>query len=52
MICKKEIKLDTLKPKEEKWYDLSIQDLPKTIVTILFEYTVKLDILLYKKVLY
>ena len=49
MICKKEIKLDTLKPKEEKWYDLSIQDLPKTIVTILFEYTVKLDILLYKK---
>ena len=29
--------------------ELLESDLPKTIVTILFEYTVKLDILLYKK---
>lgn len=41
--------LESLKAKEEKWYDLNISNLPKGIVTILFEYSVKYNNSLYEK---
>ena len=41
--------LESLKAKEEKWYDLNISNLPKGIITILFEYSVKYNNSLYEK---
>ena len=41
--------LESLKAKEEKWYDLSISELPKGIITILFQYKVKNNNHLYEK---
>ena len=41
--------LESLNPKEAKWYDLNISNLPVGIITILFEYSVKTDNYLYKK---
>lgn len=49
VISDKELLIDTLKSKEEKWYSLDLPEIPNTIVTILFEYIVKADFLLYKE---
>ncbi len=49
VISEKELLIDTLKSKEEKWYSLDLPEIPNTIVTILFEYIVKADFLLYKE---
>ncbi|MDU4939843.1 MAG: glycoside hydrolase family 2 TIM barrel-domain containing protein [Clostridium sp.] len=49
VISEKELLMDTLKSKEEKWYSLDLPEIPNTIVTILFEYMVKADFLLYKE---
>ena len=49
VISEKELLIDTLKSKEEKWYSLDLPGIPNTIVTILFEYIVKADFLLYKE---
>ncbi|WP_460294296.1 glycoside hydrolase family 2 TIM barrel-domain containing protein [Clostridium tertium] len=49
IITEKELLLNTLKAREEKWYSLDLPEIPNTIVTILFEYVVKLDFLLYKE---
>ena len=49
VISEKELLIDTLKSKEEKWYSLDLPKIPNTIVTILFEYIVKADFLLYKE---
>ncbi|WP_338912716.1 glycoside hydrolase family 2 TIM barrel-domain containing protein [Clostridium perfringens] len=44
-----DIDLESLKAKEEKWYDLSMPELPKGIITILFQYKVKKNNHLYEK---
>ena len=44
-----DIDLESLKAKEEKWYDLSLSELPKGIITILFQYKVKNNNHLYEK---
>ena len=44
-----DIDLESLKAKEEKWYDLSMPELPKGIITILFQYKVKNNNHLYEK---
>lgn len=49
VISEKELLIETLKSKEEKWYSLDLPKIPNTIVTILFEYIVKVDFLLYKE---
>lgn len=49
IVSEKELVIDTLKPKEEKWYSLCLPEIPDEIVTVLFEYIVKSDFLLYKE---
>ncbi len=49
IVSEKELVIDTLKPKEEKWYSLCLPEIPDEIVTVLFEYIVKSDFLLYKQ---
>ncbi|HHD2753186.1 TPA: glycoside hydrolase family 2 TIM barrel-domain containing protein [Clostridium perfringens] len=43
------ISLESLKAKEEKWYDLNISRLPNAIITILVEYKIKYNNSLYKQ---
>ena len=49
VILEKEMEVKSLNPKEEKWYDLNLLEMPETIITILFQYIVKRDLLLYKE---
>lgn len=49
LISSNKLILESLKAKEEKWYDLNISNLPKGIITILFEYSVKHNNSLYEK---
>ena len=50
LISSQHLVIDSLKPKEEKWFDLNVPNIPNGICTILFEYNVKQDESLYKKV--
>lgn len=49
LISSQHLVIDSLKPKEEKWFDLNVPNIPNRICTILFEYNVKQDESLYKK---
>ena len=49
LISSQHLVIDSLKPKEEKWFDLNVPNIPNGICTILFEYNVKQDESLYKK---
>lgn len=49
LISSHHLVIDSLKPKEEKWFDLNVPNIPNGICTILFEYNVKQDESLYKK---
>lgn len=49
LVSSNKLILESLKAKEEKWYDLNISNLPKGIITILFEYSVKYNNSLYEK---
>lgn len=49
LISSQHLVIDSLKPKEEKWFDLKVPNIPNRICTILFEYNVKQDESLYKK---
>ncbi|MDU1052626.1 MAG: beta-galactosidase small subunit [Clostridium baratii] len=49
IISEKELVIDSLKAKEEKWYSLDLPEIPNKIVTILFEYIIKENFLLYKE---
>ena len=43
LISSQHLVIDSLKPKEEKWFDLNVPNIPNGICTILFEYNVKQD---------
>ena len=49
LISSQHLVIDSLKPKEEKWFDLNVPNIPNGVCTILFEYNVKQDESLYKK---
>ena len=49
LISSQHLVIDSLKPKEEKWFDLNVPNIPNGICTILFEYNVIQDESLYKK---
>lgn len=49
LISSQHLVINSLKPKEEKWFDLKVPNIPNRICTILFEYNVKQDESLYKK---
>ena len=49
LISSQHLIIDSLNPKEEKWFDLNVPNIPNGICTILFEYNVKQDESLYKK---
>lgn len=49
LVSSNKLILESLKAKEEKWYDLNLSNLPKGIITILFEYSVKYNNSLYEK---
>lgn len=49
LISYQHLVINSLKPKEEKWFDLKVPNIPNRICTILFEYNVKQDESLYKK---
>ena len=49
LISSQHLVIDSLKPKEEKWFDLNVPNIPNGICTILFEYNIKQDESLYKK---
>lgn len=49
LISSQHLVIDSLKPKEEKWFDLKVPNIPNGICTILFEYNIKQDESLYKK---
>lgn len=49
LISSQHLVIDSLKPKEEKWFDLNVPNIPNRICSILFEYNVKQDESLYKK---
>lgn len=49
LISSQHLVIDSLKPKEEKCFDLNVPNIPHGICTILFEYNVKQDESLYKK---
>lgn len=49
IISSNELILDSLNPKEEKWFNLNLSKLPKEFITILFEYSLKTSTFLCKK---